>query len=283
MGVTTVTAVTSPPDPLLDELLALAIDVAERAAGLLVDGLAVTRTAIETKTTATDMVTEIDRASEAMIIEAIRAARPGDGVLAEEGGLLESRTGVRWLVDPLDGTTNYLYGHPGFAVSIGAELDGTAVVGVVHDPLHGEVFSAALGRGAFRNGHPIRHSGHTLPATALVATGFAYDPARRRRQAAVLARVIDQVRDVRRMGSASVDLCSVACGRVDAYYERGLAPWDWCAGVLIASEAGATVGRLEGHSADDAGTETLDSVVAAAPGLYESLVALLTAAGAGEA
>jgi myo-inositol-1(or 4)-monophosphatase len=184
---------------------------------------------------------------------------------------------VRWLVDPVDGTTNYLYGHAGFAVSIAAEVDGSRAVGVVHDPLHGEVFAARAGGGATRNGQPISCSDKADLQTALVATGFAYDPARRGAQAAVLERVIPHVRDIRRMGAASVDLCSVACGRVDAYYERGLGPWDLAAGAVIATEAGARVGNLDG--VDDIG----DLILAAAPGVFDPLAELLAAAGAREA
>ncbi|MGH9186826.1 MAG: inositol monophosphatase family protein [Acidimicrobiales bacterium] len=262
---------------LLDELLQVATTATERAAALQVEGLAVARAEIATKSTSTDMVTEIDRSSEALIVRTIHDARPDDGVLGEEGSQEAGTSGVRWVIDPLDGTTNYLYGHPGFAVSVAAEVDGAGVVGVVNDPLHGDVFQASVGRGAFRNGIPIRRSDHADVATALVATGFAYDPGRRRRQAQVVASILGEIRDIRRMGAASVDLCSVACGRVDAYYERGLGPWDWAAGLLIATEAGAQVGGLDG------GPPTAGSVLAAPPALFEALLALLSAAGAAKA
>jgi fructose-1,6-bisphosphatase/inositol monophosphatase family enzyme len=220
------------------------------------------------------MVTEVDRACEALIVGGLRAARPQDAIVGEEGTADEGTTGVRWLVDPVDGTTNYLYGIPGFSASIAAEIDGDRAVGVVHDVLHGEVFAAVVGRGATRNGVPIRCSDKADLPTALVATGFAYDPSRRERQAAVLGQVLPKIRDIRRMGAASVDLCSVACGRVDAYYEKGLGPWDLAAGALIASEAGARVGDLDGGAAKG------DMVLAAAPALFEPLRALLRAAGA---
>src|SRR3954447_2167053 len=183
------------------------------------------------------MVTEVDRASEQLIVAGLRAARPDDAMLGEEGASSAGTTGVRWVVDPLDGTTNYLYALPGFAVSIAAEIDGVRSVGVVHDPLHGDVFTAVLGRGAHRNGRTLHVRDDAELQTALVATGFAYDPERRRRQAGVLAEVLPSVRDIRRGGAAAVDLCSVACGRVDAFYEKGLGPWDLAAGPLPADPA----------------------------------------------
>lgn len=260
-----------------DELLALATSIADEAASILVDGLSRARTLVDTKSTGTDMVTEMDRASEALILERILAARPDDGVLGEEGTDRPGTSGVRWVVDPIDGTTNYLYGHAGFSVSIAAEVDGRAIIGVVHDPLHGEVFTAVRGAGAFRNGRPISASTETDLGRALVATGFSYEPDRRRRQAAVLGLVAPQIRDIRRMGAASVDLCSVACGRVDAYYERGLQPWDHAAGALIATEAGAIVGDLDGGSA------RFEFCLAAPPALFGPLRDLLIESGAADA
>lgn len=261
-------------DPLLDELLRLATITAADAAALIVDGLTRARTLVDTKTTGTDMVTEMDRASEQLILGRLLDARPHDAVLGEEGTDRVGTSGVQWIVDPIDGTTNYLYGHAGFAVSIAARVDDSIVVGVVHDPLHGEVFTAVRGGGARRNGSPIGVSTETELSKALVATGFSYDPERRRRQAGVLHEVLPLVRDIRRMGAASVDLCSVACGRVDAYYERGLQPWDFAAGALVASEAGALVGNLDG------GPPEFDFCLAAPAALFEPLRASLDAAGA---
>jgi len=246
------------------ELVTIAVDVARRAGAVLRDGQRRTRTTVETKSTGTDMVTEIDRASEALIGRLLRDARPGDGLLAEEGTARESTTGVRWIADPLDGTTNYLYGFPAFGVSIAAELDGLVVAGAVHDPTHDETFSAALGAGAACNDIAMRIVGPPTLATALIGTGFSYDRERRREQAMVLPRVLPNVRDIRRAGAAALDLCWVGLGRLDAYYEWGLAPWDWAAGSLIASEAGARVGRLPD-----------DTVVAAPPHLFDELVELL--------
>ena len=152
---------------------------------------------------------------------------------------------MRWVIDPIDGTTNYLYGHPGYGISIAAEVDGETAVGVVYDPIHGERFSAVRGGGATRNGEPIGVSSETELASALVATGFAYTAAERVAQAELLAGLIGSIRDIRRMGAAAVDLCSVACGRVDAYYERGLNHWDLAAGTLIARGRGREVGELD--------------------------------------
>ena len=258
---------------LSDELLALGVDLAAHAAALLLDRLD-REHIVGTKSSPTDMVTDTDRAAEALIVAGIEAARPGDAVLGEEGADAVGTSGVRWVVDPIDGTTNYLYGLPGFAVSIAAELDGEAVVGVVHDPLHGDVFTAVRGAGAHRNGRPIHASDHADLSTALIATGFAYERTRRRAQAAVLERVLPRVRDIRRFGAASVDLCSVACGRVDGYYEVGLAPWDHAAGALIATEAGALVGDLDGGPPSGAFT------LAAGPTLHAALRGLLREADA---
>ena len=259
-----------------DALLSLAVAVAADAAALLVEGLGRARVRVDTKSTGTDMVTEVDRASERLVVDALLAARPDDGVLGEEGTDHLGTSGVRWIVDPLDGTTNYLYRHAGFAVSIAASVDDEVVAGVVHDPLHGDVFTATRGGGAHRNGAAITVSSEDRLGHALVATGFGYDPERRARQAAVLARIISSIRDIRRMGAAAVDLCSVACGRVDAYYERGLHVWDHAAGGLVAAEAGAWVGGLRSPEIGDG------VLLAAPPALLEPLRQLLVDAGAAD-
>jgi myo-inositol-1(or 4)-monophosphatase len=256
-----------------DALLDLAESVADSASALLRASLG-RRRHIETKSTATDMVTEMDRAAEAHIVERLLAARPDDGVLGEEGASRPGTSGVRWVIDPVDGTTNFVYGFPAFAVSIAAERDGVAVAGVVANVPLGEVFSAQVGGGARLDGRPIRCSATTELPAALVATGFNYDAARRAHQAGVLSTVIPLIRDIRRAGAASLDLCAVACGRVDAYYETGLHAWDFAAGALIAAEAGALVSDLDGHP--PAG----EFVMAAPPALAGPLRRLLVDAGA---
>ncbi|MGH9119575.1 MAG: inositol monophosphatase family protein [Acidimicrobiales bacterium] len=252
-----------------DELLALAVHQADRAARLLLDGLRGPRVRVDTKSSVTDFVTEMDRASERLIVDGILAARPDDGILGEEGATVPGMSGVRWVIDPLDGTTNFLYRLPGFAVSIAAEVDGTTVAGVVHDVVHAEVFTAARGGGARLNGEPIGPTGLTDPERALVATGFSYVPERRHHQAQVLARVLHRIGNLRRVGAAAVDICMVACGRADAYFEWGLSPWDWAAGRLVAEEAGARTGELDGDPALPA------SLLVATPAVFDRLKALI--------
>jgi myo-inositol-1(or 4)-monophosphatase len=248
----------------LEPFLALAEKLADDAAELSMRRLHEPRADVRTKSTGTDMVTEVDEECERLIVAGIRAARPDDGILSEEGASAEAASGVRWVIDPIDGTTNYLYAHPGYGISIAVEVGGEVAVGVVSDPVHGERFAATRGGGATRNGESISVSAETDIGSALVATGFGYTPEGRTAQAELLARLIGSIRDIRRMGAAAVDLCSVACGRVDAYYERGLHHWDLAAGTLIAAEAGATIGEL----ADG-------TVVVAPPALFEPLCELL--------
>jgi myo-inositol-1(or 4)-monophosphatase len=252
----------------LASLAKLAEALALEAAEVQLEHLG-SRLRVGTKSTATDMVTEVDREVERLIVDGILAARPDDGILGEEGADVSGTSGHRWIIDPIDGTTNYLYGHPGFAVSIACERDGEVVVGVVYDPLHRELYAASRGSGATRNGEPVHCSDETDIGQALVATGFNYDPVLRREQGAVIARVIGEIRDIRRIGAAAVDLCSVASGRVDAYFERGLNPWDLAAGELIAAEAGARVEAIEG------GPARPGSVLAGPAALVEPLRALL--------
>jgi myo-inositol-1(or 4)-monophosphatase len=257
-------------------LLDLAVDLAREASTLLTDGR--TRVIhVHTKSSATDMVTEMDRASEAAIVAGLRAARPNDAIVGEEGTADAGTSGVRWLVDPLDGTTNYLYGYPAFAVSIAAEVDGDVVAAVVADASTGEIFTARRGIGAWCNGTPIEVNDETQLANALVGTGFSYLADRRKRQAHVLDTVLPAVRDIRRAGSAALDLCWVACGRLDAFYEKGLGPWDLAAGALIAAEAGARTGDLGG------GAPSTEFVLASTPAIFDGLRALLRRARAGEA
>jgi myo-inositol-1(or 4)-monophosphatase len=260
-------------DLLLDDLLDTALVAAASAAAILQDRFGQVRADVRTKSSATDMVSEVDREAEARITGILTERRPGDGLLGEEGAFQAGTTGVRWLVDPLDGTTNYLFGVPSYSVSIGAELDGIGVVGVVVDPSRAETWSAAKGRGAHLNGKAIGLSGESPSlAQALIATGFSYLPDRRAWQARRLAGVLPFVRDIRRFGSAALDLCWVAGGRVNGYYEWGLQPWDLAAGAVIATEAGATVDSLPD-----------DTVVCAPPGLLGPLWALLESASGPEA
>jgi myo-inositol-1(or 4)-monophosphatase len=252
------------------ELLALAEEAARAAARLITEGRpegAVTVTA--TKSSVTDIVTEMDQASERLLVEHIRAARPGDGFLGEEGAAETGTTGVTWVIDPIDGTVNYLYRLPGYAVSVGVRVGDDVVAGAVVNPVTGEVFTARRGHGAWLDGRAIRVNEPPPLDLALVGTGFGYGQARRARQAQILTTVLPRVRDIRRVGSAAIDLSSLACGRLDAYYEQGLKPWDLAAGGLIAAEAGAVVGGLGGRPAGES------LVVAAPPGLFEELVALL--------
>jgi len=226
-----------------------------------------------TKSSPTDVVTEMDRASEALITGRLRSQRPGDAFLGEEGG--ESGRGrVRWIIDPLDGTVNYLYGLADWAVSIAAEVEGIVVAGVVAVPAHGEVFTAVSGGGAWLHTAgappvPLRCNTGVALAQALVATGFGYGAGRRKVQGEVVAVVLPRVRDIRRAGSCAVDLCSVAAGRVDAFYERGVNYWDYAAGGLIATEAGARLGGLAGKPASP------ELAIAAEPVLFGELHGLL--------
>ena len=246
-------------------LLRIAVGAAGEAGRLLASWRGDERPeVIDTKSSPTDVVTEMDRRSEALITEWIRAIRPGDTVLGEEGGqtlgghdadAAGDQARVRWVVDPLDGTVNYLYGLPDWAVSIAAEVDGTILAGVVEVPRYRETFTAVAGQGAwlYRSGDsqaaiPLRCASGVPLGQALVGTGFGYDSARRQVQGEVVAALLPQVRDIRRGGSAAVDLGSVAAGRMDAFFERGLNYWDYAAGGLVAREAGAVVAGLSGKA-----------------------------------
>lgn len=234
--------------PDLAALRRLATDIATEAGSMLLAGLHDVRTDITTKSTGTDMVSEMDRASEDLIVSRIVAARPDDAIVGEEGADRSGSSGVRWVIDPLDGTTNYLYRLPGWNVSVGVEVGGEPAIGAVVVPSHGDTFSAATGHGATCNGAPLHLPARAVPlAESLVGTGFSYEPEIRVRQAGFLADLVPKVRDVRRVGAAAADLCAVAAGRLDAYYESGLAPWDRCAGTVVAREAGAVVEVVEHH------------------------------------
>jgi myo-inositol-1(or 4)-monophosphatase len=224
---------------------------------------------VDTKSSSTDPVTEWDRATEAMVVDELTRRFPDDGLVGEEGTGRVSSSGRWWWIDPIDGTTNFVYGLPGWAVSIAVGDQLHAYAGAVYVPATDEVFAAARGLGATLDGAPLHHSGADDVRTALVATGFAYDRERRGAQGTRIATVLPAVRDVRRLGAASVDLCHVAAGRVDAYFEDGLGPWDVAAGVLVAEEAGCTVTDFAG------GPWGPHQVLAAAPGVHTAMVELL--------
>lgn len=232
---------------------------------------------IRTKSSPTDPVTIVDTETERLLRDRLAQLRPGDAVLGEEeGGAARAPAGQPvWVLDPIDGTVNFVYGLDAYAVSVGVQIDGVSVAGAVANAATGEVFSAALGQGAqARVGaevitlrcNPIRDL-----ALALVGTGFNYDSDRRRVQAAVVAELLPQVRDVRRIGSCALDLCMVAAGRLDAFYESGVHVWDWAAGALIAAEAGARR-HLPPVDSDEL-------IVVAAPGIFDALVGQLMRAG----
>ncbi len=255
------------------ELLELARVTAREAAELLADRSGLAKV-IGTKSSPTDVVTEMDQAAERLIRDRIGAARPEDAILGEEGGQTGGGSLVRWIVDPLDGTVNYLYQLPDWAVSIAAEVNGEIVAGVVCVPNRDASYYGTLGGGSFRarlsGSEPVPlacTSGVSL-ARALIATGFGYDPGRRQVQGEVIGVVLPKVRDIRRNGACAVDLCSLAAGQVDGYFERGVQYWDIAAGSLIAREAGAEVAGLGGKPGSS-------MTVAAGPGLFSELHDLL--------
>jgi myo-inositol-1(or 4)-monophosphatase len=224
------------------------------------------------KTSPTDVVTQTDIRAEALLSERLRELTPSAGILGEEGGTTAPGARLQWVLDPLDGTINFLYGLPLFAVSVGASVDGEVVAGAVMDVLRDELFSAHLGGGARLDGRPIAASRCTTFATALVLTGFSYHADERAIQGEVVRHVLSRARDVRCFGSTALELCWVACARSDAYYQRGTAIWDRAAGALIAAEAGA---RTELPC-----PENEDLVISATPGVFDDLWSAVQAAGA---
>ena len=261
-------------------LLDLAREIAVRASEFALEARRGGVTVAATKSSAVDIVTAVDRDTEALIRSLILEARPDDGIIGEEDVAHVGTSGIDWIVDPIDGTVNFLYGVPAWAISIAVAegaaaggLGGTTLAGVVVNPSTGEVFEASLGGGARLAGEELSVNAGVSLSSALVGTGFSYSSERRREQAAVLLELLPQMRDIRRIGSAALDLCALAAGRLDAYYERGLNAWDHSAGALVAREAGARVGGPGG------GRENEELLVAAAPGLYEELAAALRGAG----
>lgn len=253
-----------------DGLLDIALTGAREAGALLLDRFRITATGVSTKSSPTDLVSDADRDAETLLVDHLTSRRPGDGILGEEGAGRGSETGLRWVIDPLDGTVNFLYRIPIWAVSIALEDNAGPVLAVVYDPNRDETFTAIRGEGASMNGHPIRTSDEADLSHALIATGFSYDPSIRSHQARVATRVLDAARDIRRSGSAALDLTSIACGRVDGFYEAHLERWDRAAGELIATEAGALVTNLQLPS------DAAVGVVAANPSLHPQLSALVT-------
>ena len=212
------------------------------------------------------MVSDADRDAEAAIEEILLGEHPDDGLLAEEGAASAGGSGRRWVVDPLDGTTNFLYGIPAWAVSVALEDEEGAAAGVVHDAVRDELFAAARGLGATLNGERIEVRKAERLESALVATGFGYDPGWRHEQAERLVHVLPRVRDIRRAGAAALDLAWLAAGRLDGYYERGLKPWDWAAGRMLVAEAGGALRELEDEPT---------GLVAASPPLLDELYSLV--------
>jgi myo-inositol-1(or 4)-monophosphatase len=251
------------------ELLDVAHEAASAAAAELLARFGHDQRGVRAKSGPTDLVSEADLAAEAAIRGVLTARRPADAVLGEEGGA-SGNGDLRWVIDPLDGTINFLFGIPQFGVSVACEDRDGAIVGVVLDPVREETFAATRSGEATLNGATISASVQDDLATSLVATGFAYDAAVRARQAAVMERVLPRVRDIRRAGAAALDLAWCACSRYDAYYERGVQPWDVAAGGLIAERAGLTLRRLEAGAGLPAG------VVVAPASLLHDLLALIT-------
>ncbi len=271
-----------PPTPAAADpasLRAVAVSVARSVGELAARVRAEVVGDIGTKTSETDVVTAGDMAAERLARRLLAQQRPGDPVLGEEEGGAPPPPGtVSWVVDPIDGTVNYLYGLPWYAVSVAAQCDGVSLAGAVVHPPSGRVWSAAAGLGAECDGQPLHVTATTVLAQSLIGTGFSYRAQRRSRQAELMARVLPQVRDMRRGGAAALDLCSVASGWLDGFVEHGLQRWDWAAGALIAAEAGATV-RLPGTSGDGLGE---DATLAAAPGIAAALTGLLADEGAAQ-
>lgn len=263
----------------MTDLLELAVSLATEGGALALDARREGVEVAATKSSEVDVVTATDRLVEAFIRRRLEEERPGDGFYGEESDAAESSTGLTWVVDPIDGTVNFLYGIPQWAVSVAVVEGGTDPVswrilaGCVMNPAGGETFAAARGGGATLNGRPISVGTPASLGLSLVATGFGYRESVRAEQAASIATVLPRVRDIRRLGAASLDLCAVASGRVDAYYERGLKQWDFAAGLLIAEEAGAVV------RCDDVRSDRR-LVSAVAPSIADDFHALIAEIGA---
>lgn len=256
----------------VEQLRATAVAVAQQVGDFVVRMRTQGAGQVHTKTSATDVVTAADTAAERLARRLLAQWRPGEPVLGEEEGGAGSPAGqLCWVVDPIDGTVNYLYGLPWYAVSVAVQRDGQSLAAAVGQPAAGRLWSAARGGGAECDGVAVRTSQATQLELSLIGTGFSYRPERRARQAAMVAGMLPEIRDMRRAGSAALDLCSVASGWLDGFAEHGLHRWDWAAGALIAAEAGAVV-RLPRHGSD--------LVLAAAPGIVDALAELVARCGA---
>ena len=247
------------------ELLELARKVGLDAGALLMERPPAFE--IESKSTAIDIATQMDKKAEKFIVESLLAARPDDGIIGEEGSAVESKSGITWVIDPLDGTVNYFYGLPGWNVSIAAKDKDGSIVGVVTAPTINSTWWATRGGGAFYNGHQIHCNDPIALDRSLIATGFQYDVSHRISQLEDFSKLVPIVRDLRRNGAAAVDLCHVAMGALDGYYEAGLKEWDWAAGALVATEAGATFKNY--------GQGAMRISMAAGPSLHSQLEAHL--------
>lgn len=262
----------APGAELAENLRTLAQRVAREAGELVREGRHRGIEHAETKSSATDLVTEWDRAAERLLVQRLVDARPDDGIVGEEGTGRDGSSGITWLIDPIDGTTNFYYALPTYAVSVAACDAHGPLAGAVYVPGLDWMFSAARGGGAWLGTARLACGNLDRLDTALVATGFSYDADRRARQAQRLAGLLPRIRDIRRFGAASVDLCLVAAGNVDAYYEVGLGPWDIAAGALIAREAGCRVSAIDGS---ELRTEAPIEILAANPLLHERLLEAL--------
>ena len=252
-----------------NELRSLAEQLARAAGDMALAGRKSGDVTATTKSSPTDMVTQYDKASEDMITAGLRDLRPDDGIVGEEGASRDGTSGITWHIDPIDGTSNFYFDIPMWAVSIGAVDEHGPIAGAVYAPALGDMFTAARGEGATLNGNRISVRENTVLSDALVCTGFSYHVSQREVHARRVATMVGQIRDIRRFGAAAIDLCFVACGRLDAYFEEHLNSWDLIAGQVIATEAGAIVTNFSGD------TVTPQEVLATQPGVQKALIRLI--------
>lgn len=252
------------------ELRTIAEQLARSAGDMALKGRKRGDVTATTKSSPTDMVTQYDKASEEMVTNSLRERRPSDGIVGEEGASREGSSGITWHIDPIDGTSNFYFDIPMWAVSIGAVDELGPVAGAVYAPALGDMFTASRGNGATLNGSPISVRDNSFLSDALVGTGYSYHSDKRGTHARRVAQMIPHIRDIRRLGAAAIDLCFVACGRYDAYFEENLQSWDLIAGQIIATEAGAIVTDFAGNEVTPA------QVLATQPGIQAALIQLIT-------